>query len=464
MPATWGVEKAKSGRAACKKCKEKIQKDELRWIKSTENEKFGIMKAYQHIGCLMYPKRGEGFELSDVEGLDDLSPSERKTAKEAYEDAKSNTGKKRTKADVKKEDGDVKEEKGKKSSKKAKKESGVKVEKKESKKRQKFGIDLEEESDDVVAKYKKMNVSELKDYLRANKQLLKGTKSDLVTRCVDGEKNGRLLPCSGCGHGKLELTEHNTVQCSGYFDESVGQRVNCRFTAPVEEAGRGKWLTPEEAEEENKDKSASAKGEAAAATLSKSDLKKVEAAFKSLPEDATPRDKAIKLVKVSKQMDLAIPDDEAKALQRAGQAVMASQNDDDDYDLMVAFKDMLGEFGTAAAAKAAAKAEEENRPKARCEDNTKIANLIDELAVLEAKAKEGTDWERKVVALKLAVSAIRGATFKITSGKEVSKANSKKKLTNVGARTGEKIDEILSTGSLERVEELRAMDERGDFA
>mmetsp|Transcript_16840 Transcript_16840/g.32867 ORF Transcript_16840/g.32867 Transcript_16840/m.32867 type:complete len:463 (+) Transcript_16840:244-1632(+) len=459
----WAIEESKSARAACKKCKEKIAKGDLRWVKITENEKFGEMKAYQHLNCLMYPTRGEGFEFSDVQGLDELSSSQVKDAEKAYEEGKNNKGAKKRKADVKEEPGEKKTSKKKKDADaKSSSSAKVKVEKTKSKTKKKFDTDMEEASDDIVAKYKKMNVSELKDYLRANKQLLKGAKGDLVNRCVDGEKNGRLLACSGCGQGKVELTDHGTVQCNGYFDDTIGQRVPCKYSCPVDEASRGKWLTPEEAEQE--EEGAGVKGEAAASALSAEDLARVEKAFKKVPEDASPREKAQKLIKVCQQMQLAIPTDDAKALQRAGQAIMASQNDDGEYDLMVAFKDMLGEFGTAKAAKAAAKAVEASRPKARCDDNTQFANLIEELAVLEAKAKESDDWERKVVALKLAVSAIRSADFKIESGKEVSKANSKKKLKGVGARTAEKIDEIIESGTLQRLEELRERDAQGDFA
>ena len=50
-------------------------------------------------------------------------------------------------------------------------------------------VDLtEEDEDEVYMLYKKMSLDELKDHLRWNRQLLKGTKSDLVKRCVDGHK------------------------------------------------------------------------------------------------------------------------------------------------------------------------------------------------------------------------------------------------------------------------------------
>ena len=89
-----------------------------------------------------------------------------------------------------------------------------------------------------------MNISELKDYLRLNNQMLKGNKPELVAKCVDGEKNGRLLPCKTCGKGKLVFAQSGDLVCSGYFDESIDLRMTCPARFDPAEARRDKWLIP----------------------------------------------------------------------------------------------------------------------------------------------------------------------------------------------------------------------------
>lgn len=44
------------------------------------------------------------------------------------------------------------------------------------------------DEDEIYMIYKKMGIDDLKDCLRWNRQLLKGSKQDLVKRCVDGQK------------------------------------------------------------------------------------------------------------------------------------------------------------------------------------------------------------------------------------------------------------------------------------
>ena len=43
-----------------------------------------------------------------------------------------------------------------------------------------------------------MTIQILKDVLRNNRQLVGGNKTELVARCVDGERHGALPPCPTC--------------------------------------------------------------------------------------------------------------------------------------------------------------------------------------------------------------------------------------------------------------------------
>ncbi|MFW9995215.1 MAG: PARP-type zinc finger-containing protein, partial [Candidatus Odinarchaeota archaeon] len=70
---TWRVEHAKSGRAACRACSEKIQKGELRIGEPSLFQDHVSYKWY-HVDC----SSRKSFFLSPVEGLEQLTPEEKK--------------------------------------------------------------------------------------------------------------------------------------------------------------------------------------------------------------------------------------------------------------------------------------------------------------------------------------------------------------------------------------------------
>ena len=55
--------------------------------------------------------------------------------------------------------------------------------------------EMKQENPILAEKYLKMKVPELKKVLKANKQLVTGTKDELVARCVDGEQYGAIPQC-----------------------------------------------------------------------------------------------------------------------------------------------------------------------------------------------------------------------------------------------------------------------------
>ena len=69
----------------------------------------------------------------------------------------------------------------------------------------------ENDDENLILKYQGMTVPRLKEYLRRNKQFLGGKKEDLVSRCIDGERNGALPICLTCGKGQLRLVTENVV-------------------------------------------------------------------------------------------------------------------------------------------------------------------------------------------------------------------------------------------------------------
>lgn len=109
-------------------------------------------------------------EVCEIRGFHALSESDQQSLSDVWDDIKS--GKRRTLrvAEVKTETAANKR---------------AKTEKDED-----AGVDQA-----LLEKYKKMKIPELKGVLRANKQLLGGTKDELIARCVDGEMYGAIPKC-----------------------------------------------------------------------------------------------------------------------------------------------------------------------------------------------------------------------------------------------------------------------------
>ena len=83
----------------------------------------------------------------------------------------------------------------------------------------------------VRAKYDGMHVDELKEVLKANEQLLGGSKDELAARCTEGELHGGLPACPTCGIGRLHCTHQGqlaTYTCPGYFDNEAKTFIRWR--------------------------------------------------------------------------------------------------------------------------------------------------------------------------------------------------------------------------------------------
>mmetsp|Transcript_5355 Transcript_5355/g.6249 ORF Transcript_5355/g.6249 Transcript_5355/m.6249 type:complete len:125 (-) Transcript_5355:670-1044(-) len=81
------VEHAKSGRASCKTCRQKIGKGEIRWVKTSESEAFGTVKAYSHLKCLKLSKKSlKDLEFENIEFDGDFSKEETKEVKKAWKE------------------------------------------------------------------------------------------------------------------------------------------------------------------------------------------------------------------------------------------------------------------------------------------------------------------------------------------------------------------------------------------
>ena len=150
---------------------------------------------------------------------------------------------------------------------------------------------------------------------------------------------------------------------------------------------------------------------------------------------------------------MLIPEIESAANQRAGVFLMRNKLPAGGFDGVAAYKDMAAELGTVVGHEETLAKKARSRPEAQVPENSRIADFIDELAELEAKVKEGDNYKFKVTAMKKACIAIRQATFKITTGKQISAG--KQKLAGVGKSTGLLVDEFLANGETDRMLMLR---------
>ena len=494
------VEPSPNARAGCRVCKGKIEKDAIRVGQTFEHPEFGIQTKYFHITCWKPPVRTP-IAFSQVHGASSLdaasqqmlrdvlagkkpsssttpssssssssSPSKKSnivTIESSDEEASSSSD------DDDEDDGDYKPSSSSSSKKKKQKKQKKTNVKKTVKRGRASGVDIEIETDvdaaaasarakkhkkeyhfghpdedPVVMKYHKLTIDGLKDFLKANGQLLKGTKPELVDKCVDGEKHGRLPRCPQCGKGKLthDLVK-DTYTCSGYFDEDLNMRISCNFHA--DSVKREEWVEPG-SEGDLRKVDAAAAGGVGSAAAAKDPQFAVSASGVAKFDGLDPRAAASELIKLAKAKNLQVPDDENAARVRAGTTLLSTKAEDGGWDVEAALRELAKEWPTVKAAAAAAAA----GPQAKVPANNELAAAFDELAKLQMKAG-GAMAAFKAKAAKGAALAVRGLDFEVTEGSKFfnKKAN---KTQGIGKGSAEFIDDFLAThGNPQKLVELR---------
>lgn len=430
------MERARSARAACKQknCKEKIAKGELRIGKIRVDASRDItFTSWYHVecfaltggGCPRTAKTADEFESNHLDAAavkDDLGDDLYAKFKEqlaASFDMKARKISKR---------GEEPEPAGSPAKKKIKTTPTLP---------DGSPIDIK-----IIQKYDMLTVPQLKDYLRFNRQVIGGTKSELLLRCCVGEAIGCLPRCPVCNSGgndrrsSLRQTGMN-IFCAGYYEEGVG-RMDCGFRCKEGGVVRVPWVNSQE------------EADAAASVADKNEEQKAGAAAAGVPEeairaDAHPRDAAAAILKAAQEAGIDMPSNEDEARRKCGMTWFEFKGAEDAATKIMA--QLMKEFGSrkAKAAQAEAAAKVCGHP-----DNAALAACFDEIAVLQVKAGQPGF---KVKASRKAADAIRGLDFKITDGKLLTKK--KTKVAGIGKSTAEKIDEFLSTGKIEKLEMLR---------
>ncbi len=428
----WAVEVSPSSRASCQHCHERIGAGQVRWVKKhAPLQALGELCEYLHLRCLQYSHQPHlRFALSYVQGIERLSALQQKEVRAVFAERQraSKAGADAAAPRFSTFHGQA-----------AKRPFSQLVDA------------------PVAGAYAGMQCADLRDFLRLNRQLVSGRKEELMARCEDGARRGRLLSCPVCGQGTLALdagagagASGPEVRCHGYWDPAIEMREQCAFAAPLGQAAmrgvrRGRWLVP------GLDDPA-APGEEA------EDHAAVEAAVAQLAHDAFA---ALLHAAAARHVDLPA---EPAAQRAAAEAALSAAKDDGGHAslhvwldrALVELRTRLGLLSTARNSGSAAASAQPPLAHltAVVPANAVLADAIDELAVLEADAHESANYRFKVRADHKAAASIRAAPFRITSGAQIAKGQFK--LPGVGGGTAAHVDELLSHGFIQRVRELKA--------
>jgi hypothetical protein len=302
--------------------------------------------------------------------------------------------------------------------------------------------------------FNKLSADKIKDYLRWNDQLLTGTKDQLITRIIDLSTKGRLLRCPDCA-GKLILEDglKPKILCRGHFDEDMGCRVDCSNRWDVDSAPRSTFITKKPSEEEmegieKENKGAGGGGGGGGGGGATAAIDEYEIADFDLETGAGKKSAATALLTACRELQVNLPEEDSDAKQVVGRIMMANLG-----------KGMKGILHSIAADRGVKESEDKKANKAMTAEgscavpeNAPIFSLMNEFSLLyfkESNANAGSSYRK-------AANAIRDCEWEITLeiAKNMHKASGKK-LAGVGKGSSDKIVELLSTGTVAKLEEKR---------
>ncbi len=242
--STFTIENAKSGRAACKKCKGKIGKGDLR-IGTHSDLGDKVMTKWSHVTCFSLPRKFSNIsveEFIDDHLTDDTETSVLKDPTQRQQIIEQ-IGLKLTKKEAKKSQ----------TKKAPAPASGYMATLKRNAAQLLDGTDGEDRpatkkvklSDDdkskaeAYNKFSGLKIPELQDILTWNNVVKTGTKEVLLTRVIDGFVYGRIGKCVVCKEGRPKITDDGgAIECTGYFNNQKGYHAQCGNRIAVESAKR----------------------------------------------------------------------------------------------------------------------------------------------------------------------------------------------------------------------------------
>jgi len=172
--------------------------------------------------------------------------------------------------------------------------------------------------------------------------------------------------------------------------------------------------------------------------------------FADVKPGASPKEAAQTILKVAKELGFSLPSDDKAALVRAGQMLMGNKSSDGNFDYNKALKALAEELNCKDKLPGGKPKKKRPGPEAKCKENQGLIDAFWELREFEFKKQD----KFKAISYIKVAKALAEVDYKVDSGKEVSKKGPKK-LPGVGKAAGEKIDEFLETGQIERLEKYR---------
>jgi len=315
----------------------------------------------------------------------------------------------------------------------------------------------------AMKRYAKMKNDDLKSVIRWNLGYgTTGTKDVLLMRIIDGHVNGRLARCPTCFKGKLWLKDEDagaTIICKGYYDEDIAQRIPCGYATPVASAPRLQpWYSDEPTEEEIEAmKAITEKHEAVAGGKGgDGDIPPEMATAAAKLEDDWDslhnKEKAQSIVDIctTGKARADLPQDEKKARIAVGKILMSNM----DASALEMLELVIKEFGVSSA-KEEAKAKQKSAMAGSCRvaANAGIVQAFQELGdyyFKEGNANAGLTYKK-------AITAITGLDYEITADNAKGLGKGKTKLVGIGKGSADKMYEFCSTGTIEKLEEKRAL-------
>jgi len=247
---SYSIEKARSGRSTCKKCKSKIEKDILRIGITTDHPEFGETTKWEHVECHKFMLASP----EELSGWEELGDDEQ----EACTTILNQKGNKRPppKQEVKPFDSCKKLKMG--DLKSQLEERGLETDGKKAVLIERLAAAMATDAPSadqieflkVEAEFSSMTNTVLKELLGRNDQKKSGNKPDLVARCTDCKMYGCLPKCPECGGGRMDVSYptrwnhggQGKFRCKGHYDDD--EFIRCGHTEDQME--RAKWVALEE--------------------------------------------------------------------------------------------------------------------------------------------------------------------------------------------------------------------------
>jgi Helix-hairpin-helix domain len=274
---------------------------------------------------------------------------------------------------------------------------------------------------------------------------------------------GRLARCPMCKQGRPKIAEetHDFVSCNGYFDEDAQVRVSCSFQISLAKASRlHPWYTERPTEEQ--EEAMKAQYEVGTKTSSKGTLG--ENQNESAIQSAIDKAKAIEwktsnkteimattsaLVKICKECGIDLPKDmETKSV---GKLVVANAKSSTAPKVL---QMILDEYGFVKDKEAADKLTDDVAAQiCQVPENAPLYKMLDEFAELMRKSGEFMKSNMQ----KKSAQAVAALKFEVTEDNALKLGKpGKSKIPGIGKSTAEKMHEFLTTGTVTKLEELRA--------